>query len=284
MTPDAKPSPITEDDLHAWVDGQLDPARADALGAYLADHPEQARRVQAWQAQRLALRARFAGVLDEPIPERLRQAASPPRTARASQGLWRLAASLLIALAGGVLGWGLRAQWPQPTLLASAAPANAGAFALRAAVAHTVFVPDLRRPVEISADHEDQLVTWLSKRMGARLTPPRLQALGYRLQGGRLLPGGQGPVAQFMYEDAAGMRLTLYVTNEDTATAARGAPTTFQFTHDGPVNVFYWIEDGFGYALSSYAGRSELARISAEVYRQLNPGQSPALSGDATPG
>lgn len=282
MTLDAKPSPITEDDLHAWVDGQLDPARADALQAYLAAHPDQARRVQAWQAQRQALRARFAGVLEEPIPERLREAARPPRAPGASHGLWRLAACLLIALGGGVLGWGLRAQWPQPTQLASAVPAAPGAFALRAAVAHTVYVPDMRRPVEISADHEDQLVTWLSKRMGARLTPPKLQALGYHLEGGRLLPGGQGPVAQFMYEDAAGMRLTLYVTNEDINKPTRGTPTTFQYTHDGAVNVFYWIEDGFGYALSSYAGRSELARISAEVYRQLNP--APALPGDVTAG
>ncbi|SPU50082.1 transmembrane regulator [Bordetella trematum] len=192
MTLDAKPSPITEDDLHAWVDGQLDPARTDALRAYLADHPEQARRVQAWQAQRLALRARFAGVLDEPIPDRLRQAASPPRTVRASQGLWRLAASLLIALAGGVLGWGLRAQWPQPPLLANAAPNTAGAFALRAAVAHTVFVPDLRRPVEISADHEDQLVTWLSKRMGARLTPPDCKRSATACRAGGCCPAARG--------------------------------------------------------------------------------------------
>ncbi len=113
------------------------------------------------------------------------------------------------------------------------------------------------------------------------MSPPSLQALGYKLEGGRLLPGGQGPVAQFMYEDASGMRLTLYVTNEGGAAPAEprtgrllpAGNTAFQFAQDGAVNVFYWIDGAFGYALSSYAGRTELARVSAEVYRQLEQGR-----------
>ena len=73
---------------------------------------------------------------------------------------------------------------------------------------------DARRPVEVDAAHEDQLVAWLSKRMGAPMKPPHLQAQGYTLEGGRLLPGGQGPVAQFMYRNELGSKLTLYVSND----------------------------------------------------------------------
>ena len=46
-------------------------------------------------------------------------------------------------------------------------------FAHRAAVAHVVYSPDVRRPVEVGADQEQALVTWLTKRMGTDVRPPR---------------------------------------------------------------------------------------------------------------
>lgn len=65
--------------------------------------------------------------------------------------------------------------------------------------------------MEVAADQEAHLVAWLSKRLGTPLKVPRLDTLGFGLVGGRLLPGDQGPVAQFMYQDGQGQRLTLYV-------------------------------------------------------------------------
>ena len=115
--------------------------------------------------------------------------------------------------------------------------------------------------------------------MGAPMKPPHLQALGYALEGGRLLPGGQGPVAQFMYRDAGGRRLTLYVSNEigdlsGAASGARGsnAETAFRFAREGNVNVFYWVEGRFGYALSADSDKSVLTDVAREVYRQLASG------------
>jgi anti-sigma factor RsiW len=134
-----------------------------------------------------------------------------------------------------------------------------------------VYSRDARRPVEVAADQEQQLVAWLSKRLGASVHAPHLAALGYELIGGRLLPGERGPVAQFMYQDGAGQRLTLYVTHD--APAPQGAPeTAFRFGRDGPVNVFYWVDRGFGYAMSGGSDRAELMRVSQEVYRQLGGG------------
>ena len=103
---------------------------------------------------------------------------------------------------------------------------------------------DVRRAVEVGADHEDQLVAWLSKRMGATMKPPHLQTLGYALDGGRLLPGDKGPVAQFMYHDNAGVKLTLYVSKEINGVGAaapgqKNQETTFRFAREGSVNVFY---------------------------------------------
>ncbi|PIV72400.1 MAG: hypothetical protein COW56_09310, partial [Rhodocyclales bacterium CG17_big_fil_post_rev_8_21_14_2_50_68_7] len=41
------------------------------------------------------------------------------------------------------------------------------------------------------------------------------------------------------------------------------------FAQEGPVNVFYWIDGKFGYALSAGIPRDELARVAADVYGHL---------------
>ena len=271
------PAPVTEAELQAYVDGQLTPERQREIEAYLSKRPEEALRVNAYLAHKRELRALFDPVLEEPLPQRLRGAAAP----RTPWRLQRLAASIGIAVVSGAAGWGLRGVGVEAGVepLARRGPsavtqALATGFAQRAAVAHAVYSPDARRPVEVSADHEDQLVAWLSKRMDAPMKPPHLQALGYALDGGRLLPGGQGPVAQFMYHDNGGAKLTLYVSRE-VAFADASAPsgthqeTAFRFATEGPVNVFYWVNSPFGYAISANADKTELARVSAEVYRQL---------------
>lgn len=253
----------TDIELHAHVDGELPPARQAEVEARLAADPAAAERVRAYRAQKQALRARFAPVIDEPIPESLRALAVPPRAATGLPrgSLQRIAASVAIGLFGGLLGWLAHGHY-RPAELA----AHAARLPHQAAIAHAVFSPDVRRPVEIGAEHEDQLVTWLSKRLGTPVRPPKLGALGYELIGGRLLAGNSGPVAQFMYHDGSGQRLTLYVSTE----VAGNRDTAFRFAQEGPINVFYWIDGTYGYALSAGIAKAELARIATAVYDQLD--------------
>lgn len=265
------PSPITEADLHAYVDRQLSAARHLEVERFLAARPDELERIQDWQQQNEMLRGLLDPVLDEPLPLHL------PLAAAATVWPWRgLAAGVLIAVVSAGAAWSVRgALDADAARLALANPpaalaSNGGdltGFAHRAAIAHVVYSPDVRRPVEVGADQEQALVTWLTKRMGTAVRPPSLASLGYELIGGRLLPGDKGPVAQFMYGAVGGQRLTLYVTREVT-----GQDMAFQFGHDGPVNVFYWIDDKLGYAISAGADREELMRVSQEVYRQLKPG------------
>ena len=261
--------PISEADLQAYVDAALTEARCAEVEEYLAAHPEEAERVRAYQAQKQALKSLFKPVLDEPLPERLQALASPPapvavdaqkRPFLVRWSLERIAAGLLVALVGGVAGWLGHAQYQAADRQVQLVP-----LPRQAAVAHVVFSPDVRRPVEVGADQEDQLVAWLSKRLGTPVRPPKLAAIGYELIGGRLLPGNSGPVAQFMYHDASGQRLTLYVTTENAANRDTG----FRFAKEGAVNVFYWIDGKFGYALSAGIDKSELARVATAVYDQL---------------
>lgn len=269
-----------EEDLHAYTDGQLPAARASEMAAWLEQDPAHAgdlHRVRAWRAQNRALHAHYDPVLEEPLPPRLAAAvlagAGEPHRRRDEAGegaangrfWWRYAAMLLLTLAGATGGWlahDLSGGGRAGTL--ASAPVM---LARQAAVAHTVFSADLRRPVEVGADQEQALVTWLSRRLGVNVRAPKLAPLGYDLIGGRLLPGQSGPVAQFMYQDAAGQRLTLYVSHDQ----VQNSETGFRFAQEGKVNVFYWIDGQFGYALSGGVARAELSRIASSVYEQLMP-------------
>jgi anti-sigma factor RsiW len=205
-----------------------------------------------------ALHQLYDPVLEEPVPPRL----------RARRSSWRMPALaagwLLLGIGiGAVAGWQLHASRP-----IVAQQAEVPAFVKRAAMAHATYSPEVRHPVEVGADQEQHLVTWLSKRLGAQVRAPKLEAIGYSLVGGRLLPGDNGPVAHFMYQTEKGRRITLYVRTD----AAENRETAFRYAAEGNVKVFYWIDRKLGYAISSAdIGKDDLLKIANAVYQQLNP-------------
>ena len=267
--------PIDDTTLHAYVDGQLAAAEAAQVACWLQAHPAQAARVLAWQAQRQQLQALHAELLDQPAPPQLLAALQPPRR------LWReaLAASVLLVLGVG-LGW-----WSRPLLddaadLAGAPSQAVPTYVRDAALAHVLYTPEKRLPVEVGAEQQQHLVQWLSRRLGAPLRVPVLIEQGWSLVGGRLLPAGETPPgadpaapapiarAQFMYETRSGERLTLYVA---VAAAHAPAPTAFALTQagDGAQRSFYWTDGALGYALTGVMPSAELAELAGLVHRQL---------------
>jgi len=260
--PERTPHPPDEYDLHALADGRLTPSHKQAVQARLS--AEDAERVALWEAQRKRLRALHATMNEEALPEPLRSTAGRLQALHDRQvQVWRLggmAASLLLAFG---LGWTVHGQWPQP---AAGVPATAQRFAQQAAVAHAVYQPEQRHPVEVAAAQQEHLVQWLSKRLGRPLTLPVLTAQGFELVGGRLLPGENGARAQFMYQNAAGQRITLYLGALD---GADKGETAFRLYADGPVPAFYWLDQGFGYALSGPLARNALLALATAVHQQL---------------
>jgi anti-sigma factor RsiW len=253
-------SRVTEAELHSYLDGELTPPERARVEALVAEDAETAQRLGEHRNLVELLRERYDGVLDEPVPQRLMSVA-PAVKRRASRVLLRCAAVVAWLALGGLAGWHLHGM--QISEDRAAAPS----WAHRAAVAHIVYSPEVRHPVEVGADQEAHLVAWLSKRLGTPLRIPKLGGIGYSLVGGRLLPGDRGPAAQFMYQDAQGQRLTLYVrTNQE-----QNKETAFRFAQDGNVRIFYWIDRGLGLALSGEIDKEELLRVATAAYQQLNP-------------
>jgi anti-sigma factor RsiW len=262
MTPRGRP--VKEDDLHARIDGQLPRERFEEVDAYLAAHPEEQTRFSQYAQQRQALRAAFAAQADSPIPMGLRVAhlleqqrrrrLRPTRSDRRGGvpdclgrrrrlGCARpCGPGKLVAARGGRTHDHRRCDRRASDILGRGPPPGRGrcqpgdpsrAMALQAAG------PTTRRT-----------------RSCRRRVPP---------DGGRLLPGEDGPAAQFLYENGNGERLTLYLR------AGVGGETAFRFHEEGSIGAFYWSDEGFGYAIAAKADRNLLLRIAEIIYRQTTP-------------
>jgi anti-sigma factor RsiW len=270
---------IDDDALSAWVDGELPPAERARVDAWLAAHPDDAERVRQWAADRQALRERLAPLADEPVPAALRQAVLAPSLAQAGERpapRWALAAAAAgLLLAGGVLGGAGVWQWQQREMAAlqtRLAAGTAQGWVQRAALAHSVYVPEPRHAVEVRAQ-EEHLARWLTRRIDVPVKLFDLREHGFELVGGRLLPDGPGKSAQLMYQDAQGLRVTVYLRKPE-----RGADTAFRFERQGDLGLFYWVEEGCGYALVGALPRETLLALAQAIYRQHPDARPPAAS------
>jgi anti-sigma factor RsiW len=250
----AQNATLSESELHAYVDGRLAEERRSEVEIFLASHPQEQARVRAYQEQNRLLHAFFDPALGEPIPERWQVLLQRRRLPAKS-----IAAALAWIVIGGLIGWFLRDTITDR-------PAREVDFARQAALAHAVYTPEVRHPVEVSAEQEEHLVRWLSKRLGGTLKVPHLVDVGYELVGGRLLPGDRGPVAQFMYQEPSGKRLTLYVKTDP----ASERETAFRYSQQGKVAVFYWLDRRLSYALSGEMPKDELLGLAKVIYERLN--------------
>ncbi|MGE0256053.1 MAG: anti-sigma factor [Alphaproteobacteria bacterium] len=252
-------TPVSEEDLHAAADGNLQPDRRATIDAHLARDPEAAAEVDAWRRQNEALHALFDRVAAEPVPTQLRPAnLRAPRLRPATIAL-RAAAAVALLLAGGLAGWLGHERYGDGT-----APQLA-ILAREAVMAHRVYSVEVRHPVEVRAE-EAHLVNWLSRRLEHRVNAPDLGAAGWKLVGGRLLPAQTGPAAQFMYESPDGERLTLYIRTNRTSDT-----TQFRVVEDNGFTAFYWLDGPLGYALIGKASREKMIGVANAVYERLTP-------------
>ena len=247
--------PVTEDELHAYVDGELAANRRAAVEAWLAAHPDDAARVAAWRLQADAIRARYGNVAAQPIPPNLRL----DRMSKASRQ-WKMAAAAAVFGAfflGGIAGWMMRDSQEKSARTFQQLTAQA-------LDAHIVYAVEVRHPVEVPASDAEHLQQWLSKRIGYPLRAPSLEAQGLHLVGGRLLPTPAGGAAAFfMYENASGERFTFYCTR------AAAPNTGMHYNAADKAGAIYWVDDNIVYVISGATERKLLWQVARAAYDQL---------------
>ena len=292
MSDDLNALPPDDAMLSAWLDGELPPEQAEAVGRWLDAHPEAAARVRLWAADREALRVRLDALLHEPLPPALTDAVWRKEPAAGSPvqapGVWWRQRHAGLALAASfVAGIGLTLAVMAWRSAGPGAAQEVAAWPQRAMVAHAVYVPEQRHPVEVStrtatggeeAAQEAHLSAWLTKRLGRPVGLFDLREQGFALMGGRLLPADGGPGAQLMYEDAAGSRVTVYLQVPERASpqAPRDDVVQFRYAQRDRLGQFYWVEGApgqeTGYALVGELPKARLLALAEAIDRQIGTG------------
>ncbi|SAL12284.1 transmembrane transcriptional regulator (anti-sigma factor) [Caballeronia udeis] len=235
--------------LSAFIDDEAPEAERAETAERIARDPASAATVAAYRAQDSALRALFTAAADN----------EPQVVVVRPRRRYLIAASWLVM--GIACGFLMHMLLP---LVDQDRPAPT--FAQRADIAYAVYAPEQRHAVEVAASQEDHLVTWLSRRLNRTLTIPSLHEYGFELVGGRLLPGEDGPAAQFMYQNASGERLTLYMTS---GSGKHKDEYAIRMLREGPRRTFYWTTDHAGYALSGQISEAKLRAISFDTCAAL---------------
>jgi anti-sigma factor RsiW len=248
-------------DIHLALDGELPADDRQGFDRWLEAHPDMRALAQRFTEDREQLKAELDSILDEQVPERLSRiiAARDGMPAHRNR-IWRYAAAAALLAVGGVAGY-----FAAPRLNANT-PALIQ-MADSAIDAHNIYSNEKLHVVEVGADQRDHLQGWLSKRVGVKLIAPDLKNQGFELIGGRLLPSGKKTAAQFMYQDATGNRVSLYVTRDET-----GADTGYRMLEENGSRAIYWLDGGYGCAVAGAAPEKLLSAIADATYSQLLAG------------
>jgi anti-sigma factor RsiW len=253
-----------ERDIHLALDGELPAEERPAFEAWLASRPDMQAKIDRFAADAESLREALAPALDEPVPAKLMailSSGAEPRKAAAAKPFWRaLAAAVLLAI--GLLG-----GYFAGSLAAHPSNDEGKLIADSAIAAHDIYSREKLHVVEVAADQREHLLGWLSKRVGLTLVAPDLASQGYDLIGGRLLPLQRASAAQFMYQDEAGNRISLYVARDP-----GNADTGFRYVEEGSTRALYWMDDGYGCAVAGDVSHAKLQTIADLAYTQLLEG------------
>jgi hypothetical protein len=145
------PAPtIPDDELVAFADGALEPARAAALAQRVAADPALARQVEALRQSRRLLAAALGPVAAEPVPPRLLAAARGPAPAasRRPPARWAIAASVALLVGAGL------AFWPKGGERLAIGPAGPGLMAALAEAPSGAEQPLAGGALRLIASHE----------------------------------------------------------------------------------------------------------------------------------
>jgi anti-sigma factor RsiW len=264
MTFPNPPQTDFDSDLHAFIDGRLSPEAAAEFDARLDGDPDLQRMLAAMTGDRDAIRA-AADTLDTG-PVNLRTAALERQLAkRLARRRWQAAITGPVSrqLAAGVvmfaLGWGAHMSLgPKQGLYPSYVAEGLGA--------HTVFAEDRIYPVEFTPEATAAALDWMSEKLKRKINSPALDALGLNLVGTRLSGTREGPLAQFIYEDESGNRLSLVVMPHPEGTPAADLRVARQDRN----SVGYWSNATLDFAVIADTTDLQIETVAAEVTRNVS--------------
>jgi anti-sigma factor RsiW len=252
---------ISDEELNAFIDGELAPARAVEVARALDADARLSARAQAFRQDRDVFAAAYAPVARAALPAawlaRIEQAVEkpasnvvpfPPRPAAKRPGYaYAWAAAACVAL---MLGWGalqLRPGPPPDSILAQAALAQSGRLAASAHFADSGLpAPEMQREL-------------LSRATGLPVKAPDLRRLGWHLASMDLYRGA----AALHYANAKSQALSVFVRR------SAGAPR-FDILKQGTTRVCVWQDEVVGAVMMGDMSAGQMMRVAGAAYADLD--------------
>ncbi len=237
---------ITEIDLHAFIDGELDTDQSKKVQAAIETDPALEARAAAYRADKALLKGIYGPLIDRPLPNEwiaLAQAgAAPARTTN-----WRLmgavAALLLVMVGVGGTYWGLRPAGESGDVVQLALDARETALAVQKLVAVNG-VADARRYNAV-----------LSGIVASNIKVPDLSRMDYQLTSIRFY----GNAAELSYHDSENRLFTLYLRRSD------GKPRFDQFERNG-LRICVWQDDQISMVMAGNVSVAAMQKLASLAY------------------
>ena len=236
---------LPEEDIHAFIDGELEPVRAHEVAERIARDPALSEKVAAYRADKALIASHYAPLLHRPLPPGIATALTRTRSAGWARGrrpvLMRLAMAASVMLAV-MATFGYRALMPGDGAAIEAAVAVHGGWTAGQVIA---------------AD-----AAGISAALGLTLKLPDLTKAGYTLAQVAVYPSSHGKAVKVAYRNAAGEPFTLYLENSP-------GREKFEITKRGDVLVCLWQDDVLSTVMVGKMGAADMLRVASLAYNGL---------------
>jgi anti-sigma factor RsiW len=248
-------SRISDEELHGFIDGELDAARSAEIAGLIDSDPVLAEQVAAFRHDKERL-ARIYGPLAEwPLPNkvlrRIEERTRPTPAFLSMRTITALAASLILIIT-------LWLTYPNLT-----GPNEEAIITEALAAREGTLVPEQVFPSgAVSAPGKRNRL--LTDALDIPLKAPDLTRMGYNLASIRIYSGVAGGKAiEINYRNAKGTRFNLYLRHPS-------SPERFDVIEQGKLRICIWQDDELGAVMTGEMSAGEMLRLATLAYTGLS--------------
>jgi len=246
---------ISDVELHAYIDGELEQERARVVAAEVAASVELSALVAQYKADRDLIMRTYGPLIEHPLPAGLIESfvrASTIRQAPRRARFFAAATAMAALIVAGWIGFALLADSRTESIVAEAMAARDGRVHYE------------REANAAELQDRDASGRILRSAIDAPIQVPNLEKAGYRLAAIDVYPGRSGKHAlQLSYRDAGNNLFTLYI-------RAPGGPDRFDLKQRGKMAICIWRNDDLNVAMLGEMSQKEMLRIATLTYGDLN--------------
>jgi anti-sigma factor RsiW len=247
---------LTDENLHAFIDGELEEARTLGVAALVAGSPELSERVRRLILDKEMIARVYGPLIELPVPDAMRRmvtgARPVPQPAVAPRRFLPTAMALAAAIVAAVMVYPMLGGGGGDPLVAEALAVRSGEVHAERQFADTEIAGEASR---------DRLV---QAALSVPVKVPNLEKAGYRLIGISAYPDKNGREAlQLSYRDRSGTLFTMYM--RQTAGGDR-----FELSSRRNMQVCVWQNDDLSVVMLGEMPAHEMLKVATATYADLN--------------